>query len=357
MDDGSLEKHTKPGRQVKAVLHTNSFGKETVESMIEWFNARDYKCYLFKAREGQFGIKFTPDGTDNFLFTIAPYVLEGFNYKLPAYMHEIPKISWENNCMSEYNSMLVETTIAKIEKFIPEKEHEKTRYDITVEGNSNYFANKCLVHNSNIQKGVGICNIEKQFYPFLCKHIYRDTEYSFIPYWEATPESKEYPVTAFQTFTLDIDFNHPEIVQNELIRITEEVEHECPVAKAFGHSGIGEGVVWTADWNGKQYRFKVKGEKHSSSKVKTLASVDTDKIESCQKFAEYAVTESRFEQALQAVFPDGNLDVKQIGALLKWMNTDIIKEEMDTLVVNNLEFKEVAKHIADATKKRFFERI
>lgn len=209
----------------------------------------------------------------------------------------------------------------------------------------------------NIQKGVGICNIEKQFYPFLCKHIYRDTEYSFIPYWEATPESKEYPVTAFPTFTLDIDFNHPEIVQNELIRITEEVERECPVAKHFGHSGIGEGVVWTADWNGKQYRFKVKGEKHCSSKVKTLASVDTDKIESCQKFAEYAVTESRFEQALQAIFPDGSLDVKQIGALLKWMNTDILKEEMDTLVANNLEFKEVVKYIADATKKRFFERI
>lgn len=208
----------------------------------------------------------------------------------------------------------------------------------------------------NIQKGVGVCNIEKQFYPFLCKHLYKDTEFSFIPYWEATPESKEYPITSFPTFTLDIDFNHPELVQNELIRITEEVERECPVAKAFGHSGIGEGVVWTADWNGKQYRFKVKGEKHSSSKVKTLASVNTDKIESCQKFAEYAVTESRFEQALQAVFPDGNLDVKQIGALLKWMNTDIIKEEMDTLVANNLEFKEVAKYIADATRMRFFER-
>lgn len=208
----------------------------------------------------------------------------------------------------------------------------------------------------NIQKGVGVCNIEKQFYPFLCKHLYKDTEFSFIPYWEATPESKEYPITSFPTFTLDIDFNHPELVQDELIRITEEVERECPVAKAFGHSGIGEGVVWTADWNGKQYRFKVKGEKHSSSKVKTLASVNTDKIESCQKFAEYAVTESRFEQALQAVFPDGNLDVKQMGALLKWMNTDIVKEEMDTLVANNLEFKEVVKYVADATKKRFFER-
>lgn len=214
----------------------------------------------------------------------------------------------------------------------------------------------------NIQKGVGICNIEKSFFPFLIKKIAADKEYAYLPFgmhtakWNEQALRKVYSITEFPTFTMDIDFNHPELVQNELIRITEEVERECPVAKHFGHSGIGEGVVWTADWNGKQYRFKVKGEKHSSSKVKTLASVDTDKIESCQKFAEYAVTESRLEQALQAVFSDGNLDVKQIGALLKWMNTDIIKEEMDTLVANNLEFKEVMKYVADATKKWFFER-
>lgn len=213
----------------------------------------------------------------------------------------------------------------------------------------------------NIQKGVGICNVLKKFYPFLMKYFKGDELFlQEIPYgghdgWCANNSLGIHPITQFDNFKMDIDFNHPELVQNELIRITEEVERECPVAKHFGHSGIGEGVVWTADWNGKQYRFKVKGEKHSSSKVKTLASIDTDKIENCQKFAEYAVTESRFEQALQAVFPDGNLDVKQIGALLKWMNTDIIKEEMDTLTSNGLEFKEVAKHIADATKKMFFE--
>ena len=213
----------------------------------------------------------------------------------------------------------------------------------------------------NIQKGVGICNVPKKFYPFLMKYFKGDELFlQEIPYggndgWLANTSIGIHPITQFDNFQMYIDFNHPEIIQNDLIRVTEEVEHECPVARHFGFSGIGEGVVWTADWNGKQYRFKVKGEKHSSSKVKTLASVDTDKIESCQKFAEYAVTESRFEQALQAVFPDGNLDVKQIGVLLKWMNTDIIKEEMDTLVANNLEFKEVAKHIADATKKMFFE--
>ncbi len=255
-------------------------------------------------------------------------------------------------------------------------ESDNAGFAFYVESNREYFENKfaqimtddydtVVIYGEwaggNIQKGVGICNVPKKFYPFLMKYFKGDELFlQEIPYggndgWCANSSIGIHPITKFDNFKMDIDFNHPELVQNELIRITEEVEHECPVAKAFGHSGIGEGVVWTADWNGKQYRFKVKGEKHSSSKVKTLASVDTDKIESCQKFAEYAVTESRFEQALQAVFPDGNLDVKQIGVLLKWMNTDIIKEEMDTLVANNLEFKEVAKYIADATKKMFFE--
>jgi hypothetical protein len=40
-----------------------------------------------------------------------------------------------------------------------------------------------------------------------------------------------------------------------------------PVAKAFGFSGIG--IVWSVNVNGTIHRFKVKGELHSSSKVKT----------------------------------------------------------------------------------------
>lgn len=206
----------------------------------------------------------------------------------------------------------------------------------------------------NIQKGVAISNLEKTFFSFACKHIQGSVEKVFLPEWPSDAIVKEYPITKFQTFTINIDFNNPSLVQNELIRITEEVERECPVAKHFGFSGVGEGVVWTADWNGKQYRFKVKGSLHSTSKVKTLASVDVDKIENCEKFAEYAVTDSRFEQAIKAVFGEEEPQVKRIGELLKWMNTDILKEEIDTLVQNGLEYKDVARYVAEATKKKFF---
>ena len=48
---------------------------------------------------------------------------------------------------------------------------------------------------------------------------------------------------------------------------------------------------------------KVKGEKHSSSKVKKLASVDVEKLNSIKDFVDYAVTESRLEQVKNPWFP------------------------------------------------------
>jgi hypothetical protein len=68
----------------------------------------------------------------------------------------------------------------------------------------------------------------------------------------------------------------PQLVQNTLSELTMAVEEECPVAKAFGFSGVG--IVWSVNVNGTIHRFKVKGELHSSSKVKTLASVDVEKL-------------------------------------------------------------------------------
>jgi hypothetical protein len=150
----------------------------------------------------------------------------------------------------------------------------------------------------------------------------------------------------------------PQLVQNQLSDMTIEVEDECPVAKAFGFSGVGEGIVWTCEFKGVVHRFKVKGEKHSSSKVKTLANVDVEKIESIQKFVDYAVTQSRFKQALENVFPnDEPIDTKKLGDVIRWVVNDIIKEEMDTMVENNLEPKEVNKYISTKVRDMFFKLV
>jgi hypothetical protein len=219
----------------------------------------------------------------------------------------------------------------------------------------------------NIQKGVGITNLPKSFFIFGVKitpHTETEEELKANPaYWvdytylEST-DNKIYNINNFTTYTIDIDFNMPQLVQNQLSEMTIDVENECPVAKAFGFSGIGEGIVWSTEINGVVHRFKVKGEKHSSSKVKTLAAVDVEKLESIQKFVDYAVTESRFNQALENVFPNQEpIDTKKLGDVIRWVVNDVIKEEMDTMVENNLEPKEVNKYISTSVRDMFFKLV
>jgi hypothetical protein len=220
----------------------------------------------------------------------------------------------------------------------------------------------------NIQKGVGVTNIEKSFFIFGVKvtpHTTTEEEAKVKPaYWVdysylKSPENRIFNIDDYQTWTMDIDFNMPQLVQNKLSELTLAVEEECPVAKAFGFPNtIGEGIVWSTNLNGNVHRFKVKGEKHSSSKVKTLAAVDTEKLESIQSFVEYAVTESRFNQALENVFPnDEPIENKKLGDVIRWVVNDVIKEEMDTMVDNKIEPKDVNKYISSKVRDMFFKLV
>jgi hypothetical protein len=217
----------------------------------------------------------------------------------------------------------------------------------------------------NIQKGVGISNLPKSFFIFGVKitpHTSSEEELRLKPafwipsHYLKSPDDGIYNIEDFPTWEMEINFNEPEMVQNKLSELTIAVEDECPVAKAFGFSGIGEGIVWSCEYKGVVHRFKVKGEKHSSSKVKTLAAVDTEKINSIKEFVEYAVTESRFNQGLEKTFPNGEpIDIKKMGMLMKWIVDDIIKEEMDTMVANKLEPKDIGKYVSTKVREMFFK--
>lgn len=218
-----------------------------------------------------------------------------------------------------------------------------------------------------IQKGVGISNIEKSFFIFGVKitpHTETEEEVKLNPaYWVDSSylrdtDVKIFNIEDFQTYEIEIDFNMPQLIQNTLSDLTIEVENECPVAKAFGESGIGEGIVWSVEYKGVVHRFKVKGERHSSSKVKTLAAVDVEKLNSVNEFVDYAVTESRFKQGLENTFPNNEpIDVKKMGNLIRWVVNDILKEETDTLVRNGLEPKDVNKYVSAKVREMFFKII
>jgi hypothetical protein len=219
----------------------------------------------------------------------------------------------------------------------------------------------------NIQKGVGITNLPKSFFIFGVKvtpHTTTEEELNANPaYWVdydylESPENNIFNIDHFTKFSIDIDFNMPQLIQNQLSELTIAVEEECPVAKAFGFSGIGEGIVWSTNLNGNIHRFKVKGEKHSSSKVKTLASVNVEKLSSIQKFVEYAVTESRFNQALENVFPNEEpIENKKLGDVIRWVVNDVVKEEMDTMTDNKIEPKDVNKYLSSKVRDMFFKLV
>lgn len=207
---------------------------------------------------------------------------------------------------------------------------------------------------AGIQKGVGISNIEKSFFPFAVQVVMKDGK----SYWtkEDLPTDAHkgiYSIENFQTFSIDIDFNNPDESVNKMVAWVEEVERECPVAKSFGHSGIGEGIVFSCG----EYQFKVKGEKHSISKVKTLIPVNTEKLESMKAFIEYAVTEQRLQQGIDELIASGKQPVPEsLGTFLAWMNRDVIKEEQDAINANGLENKVVAKHVSTAARTWFISK-
>lgn len=202
----------------------------------------------------------------------------------------------------------------------------------------------------NIQKGVALNQLSKRFVIF---------KIMVNGVWVSTGETLSWPIHSifhiddFTTFWLDIDFENPALVQNTLISITEAVEAECPFAKSFGVSGIGEGVVWTCT-SDPTLVFKVKGEQHSASKVKTLASVDPEKASSLAEFVQNTVTENRLNQALENI---DALDVRSTGQFIKWVVNDILVEEADTIVASLLEAKEVNREVSKAARNWFMKRL
>jgi hypothetical protein len=165
----------------------------------------------------------------------------------------------------------------------------------------------------------------------------------------------------FKTFSINIDFNCPEAAQAELIKYTEEVEQDCPVARQLLGADfadplpdplIGEGIVWSTIYRDNTLRFKVKGDKHSSSKVKTLAPVDIERINSINEFVDSVLTDSRLSQGLEHV---PSRDVVHTGTFIKWIMGDIIKEELDTMVANGFTTKEVSGQASRIARQWFLQ--
>jgi hypothetical protein len=210
----------------------------------------------------------------------------------------------------------------------------------------------------SIQPNVGIAKLSKRFVVFgvLADNVWLSKYYVK----ELKNESiGVYNIYDYACESIEINFNKPEIAQNKLSELTIKVEESCPVAKAMGVDGVGEGIVWkciTEGWESPEFYFKVKGEKHSASKVKTLAAVDVELVASQREFAEKTVTENRCRQGIDKLREAGKkLDRTSVGDFIKWVVADVEKEESDTAKASGLDIKKASGELTKAARMWFFK--
>lgn len=224
----------------------------------------------------------------------------------------------------------------------------------------------------NIQKGVALSQIdEKQFFVFDVvtvtdsTEIHEHQEYINLVLTNVNLHNVHYIKDVAQSYYITIDFNDPSAVQNTLLELTMAVEAECPVGKYFGVIGVGEGIVWKQLDADELFRdlsmFKVKGEAHSSTKVKTIKELSAAEIaqkESAKEFVDYALTDNRLIQGWTKLEELGHpQDVTSMGVFLKWIATDIIKECEDVLTASLLDRKVVMKPINEQAKGWFMKKV
>lgn len=230
----------------------------------------------------------------------------------------------------------------------------------------------------NIQKNSALSGCEKQFIIFQAfkvsplepsedeKAIWFETcrEVTLIEstqkLWIDSTENKIFNIMNFKNWSFEIDFNSPEKTLNEIINLVQDViEPASPLGKKFGQDeNVGEGVVCTyLSDDGALIQFKVKGEKHSNSKVKTTAPVDLEKLGKVDKCVEEITHNWRFEQGLVTIFGadyEKNINRNKMGDYLKWVASDTLKEESDIIVKYGFEPKDVMGKVQDKAKKYFY---
>jgi hypothetical protein len=236
---------------------------------------------------------------------------------------------------------------------------------------------------AGIQKGVALSKIPKMFVIFAIEIIYAGDEaqaewLDMVELADVRDEkARIFNIMMFQTFSVVIDFGKKEsLVQakKKMDEWTLGVEEECPVGKYFGVEGVGEGIVWQAirspglpEFKDGRYRdsrfwFKTKGLKHASynkPEAASKASASPETMAKVDLLVELVVTPGRLQQGLQVLEREMllPLEMKSIGAFIKWINGDVMKEEYDRIEEAGLDKKALSGPISSAAKKWYIAQL
>ena len=175
----------------------------------------------------------------------------------------------------------------------------------------------------------------------------------------SSPEDRIFNILQFASFEVDIDFTRPDLSREQLIAHTVAVEARCPAGAFFGVEGVGEGVVWRCVSEGfasPQFWFKVKGEKHSVSRVTRLAPSDVERMDSIESFLDAVLTEARLLQGTSWLTEQNKpLDRSSTGDFLRWLWGDINSEESDTMEASGFHRQALGGPLSHRARRWFFQ--
>ena len=218
-----------------------------------------------------------------------------------------------------------------------------------------------------IQKGVAINKLPTKQWVLFAAKVTEGEDSSYMDIVPSLGDSYKdigiFSIKDSQTWELEVDFNDQISKEKAIVyfdELTKLVEEECPWAKKFGISGLGEGIVWKPieeHWGNSDLFFKTKGQKHKVTEKKSKKeSLDPEVLKSIEEFVNFSVTENRLNQGLDYL-KEMQLPIERrsTGHYLKWVANDIQRECSLELEDNDLEWKSVAKAVNERAKNFFTE--
>ncbi len=164
----------------------------------------------------------------------------------------------------------------------------------------------------------------------------------------------------FPTKEIEIDFDDPQTGLAKMEAWVDLIDAECPVGKALGVEGHGEGLVFsciTPGYVSPRMNFKVKGEKHKIASTKPKKVYTPEQMERKAFVAEIAdglVSENRLTQGLDVLRERGTaIDIKAMTEFINWNLKDVLKEEYDVLEEHQITKKEIGFPVATKAREWF----
>lgn len=218
-----------------------------------------------------------------------------------------------------------------------------------------------------VQKGIGVSQLpERQWVLFAIATLDEGAEhkrYFELPsLGERFADARIYSIADAPRPTLELDFRDRaalELAADAIEQATATIDARCPWAARFGIEGCGEGLVWQPlgeHFGDSELLFKSKGTRHqvAARKLKAERSsslLDPELLASVEAFVGYAVTEPRLAQGLDTLREQGlTIEMRNLGAYLKWLASDIRRECAAELEHSGLEWTQVAKPVNEVAK-------